>query len=415
MFTTTTTTLRGPAPPAATRAAFVFIFITVLLDMLALGIIVPVLPGLIVQFRGGDTARAATMYGLFGTVWAAMQFVFSPVLGSLSDRFGRRTVILLSNLGLGLDYLLMAVSPSLGWLFAGRVISGITSSSFPTAAAYIADVTPPEERAAKFGMLGAAFGVGFIVGPTIGGLLGSVSLHAPFWGAAALSLANFVYGFFILPESLPPGRRAPFRWRRANPVGAVHMLRSHPRLLALGCAGFFSMLAHDSLPITFVLYTNYRYHWGEWMVGVVLGLVGVASLIVQGGLVGRIVAAVGERRSLAIGFLCGAAGMCLYGFAPTGTIFLLGIPLTALYGLSNPSLQSLMTRRVGPSEQGQLQGANGSLNGIANMIAPLLFTQIFAFAVGRYRSSNLPGAPFLLASCFLVAALIVGWRATRHA
>jgi DHA1 family tetracycline resistance protein-like MFS transporter len=402
------------APPAATRAAFVFIFVTVLLDMLALGIIVPVLPGLIVQFRGGDTASAATIYGLFGTVWAAMQFIFSPVLGSLSDRFGRRKVILLSNLGVGLDYLLMAMAPSLAWLFVGRVISGITSSSFPTAAAYIADVTPPEERAAKFGMVGAAAGVGVIVGPTIGGLLGGVSLHAPFWGAAALSLANFVYGLFILPESLPADRRAPFRWRRANPVGAIQLLRSHPHLLALGCAGFFSMLAHDSLPTTFVLYTNYRYHWVEWNVGLALALAGVAMLIVQAGLVGRIVSAVGERRSLAIGFLCGAGGMLLYGLAPTGTIFLLGIPLTALYGLSTPSLQSLMTRRVGPSEQGQLQGANGSLNGIANMIAPVLFTQIFAFAVGRYRASNVPGAPFLLASCFLVAALIVGWRVTRQ-
>jgi MFS transporter, DHA1 family, tetracycline resistance protein len=408
-----TQVVQASAPP--TRAAFIFIFITVLLDMLAIGIIVPVLPGLIVQFKGGDSASAAGIYGLFGTVWAAMQFVFSPVLGSLSDRFGRRKVILLSNLGLGLDYLLMAMAPSLGWLFVGRVISGITSSSFPTAAAYIADVTPPEERAAKFGMLGAAFGVGFIVGPAIGGLLGGFSLHAPFWGAAVLSLANFVYGFFILPESLPVDRRAPFHWRRANPVGAIQMLRAHPHLFALGCAGFFSMLAHDSLPTTFVLYTNYRYHWGEWMIGLTLALVGVASLIVQGGLVGRIVSAVGERRSLAIGFFGGAAGMCLYGFAPTGTIFLLGIPLTAIYGLATPSLQSLMTRRVGPSQQGQLQGANGSLNGIANMIAPILFTQIFALAVGRYRATNVPGAPFLLASLFLVAALIVGWRITRQA
>lgn len=381
--------------------------------MLALGIIIPVLPPLIVAFRGGDTASAATIYGLFGTVWAAMQFVFSPVLGSLSDRFGRRTVILLSNLGLGLDYLLMAMAPTLGWLFAGRVISGITSSSFAAASAYIADVTPPEQRAAKFGMLGAAVGIGFIVGPTVGGLLGGISLRAPFWGAAVLSLANFVYGFFILPESLPVERRAPFRWRRANPVGAIHMLRSRPYLLALGCAGFLSLLAYDSLPTTFVLYTNYRYRWNEWTVGLVLGAVGAASLVVQGGLVGRIVAALGERRSLAVGLGCGAASMAVYGFAPTGMLFLLGIPLTALYGLSRPSLQSLMTRRVDPSEQGQLQGAIGSMNGVANMIAPLLFTQIFAFAVGRYRALNVPGAPFLLASSFLIAALIVGWRVTR--
>src|SRR6266545_5994955 len=215
-----------PQLRAPMSAAFVFIFVTVLLDMLALGIIVPVLPGLIVFFRGGNTASAAAIYGVFASVWAVMQFIFSPVLGSLSDRFGRRKVILLSNVGLGLDYLLMAMAPTLAWLFVGRVISGITSSSFPTAIAYVADVTPPEKRAAKFGLLGAAFGVGFIVGPTVGGLLGGYSLRAPFWGAALLSLANAAYGFFILPESLPESHRSPFHWRRATPIGSFEMLRS---------------------------------------------------------------------------------------------------------------------------------------------------------------------------------------------
>src|SRR5262249_14333947 len=225
------------------RAAFIFIFITVLLDMLALGVIVPVLPALVVAFRGGDTATGAAVYGVFATVWAVMQFICSPVLGSLSDRFGRRKVILLSNLGLGLDYLLMAVAPTLAWLFVGRVISGITSSSFGTAGAYIADVTPPEQRARQFGRLGVALGVGFVIGPTIGGLVGGVSLRAPVWGAAILSLANAAYGFFILPESLPLERRSPFRWRRANPVGSIRLLWSRPPLFALGTAGFLSMLA----------------------------------------------------------------------------------------------------------------------------------------------------------------------------
>lgn len=380
--------------------------------MLALGIIVPVLPGLIVYFRGGNTASAAVIYGVFASVWAAMQFIFSPVLGSLSDHFGRRKVILLSNVGLGLDYLLMAVAPTLAWLFVGRVASGITSSSFPTAIAYIADVTPPDQRAAKFGMLGAAFGVGFIVGPTVGGLLAGYSLRAPFWCAAALSLANAAYGFFILPESLPEDQRAPFRWRRANPIGSFQMLRARPLLLALASAGFLSMLAHDSLPTTFVLYANYRYRWDERAIGLVLAAVGLASLVVQGGLVGRLVAFFGERKALAVGFLSGAAGMATYGFAPTGAWFMLGVPGTALYGLANPALQSLMTREVGPSEQGQLQGANGSMNGIANMTAPILFTQVFALAVGRYRPWNIPGAPFLLAALFLIAAATVGWKVT---
>lgn len=401
------------AVPRASRAAFAFIFITVLLDMLAVGIIVPILPELIVAFRGGDTASAATIYGLFGTVWAGMQFVFSPVLGSLSDRFGRRKVVLLSNFGLGADYVLMAVAPSVAWLFVGRVISGITSSSFSAAAAYIADVTPPEERAGRYGMLGAAFGAGFIIGPTVGGLLGGVSLRAPFWAAAALSLANFVYGYFILPESLPEERRAPFRWRRANPVGAIQMLRTH-QLLPLAAAGFLSMLAHDSMPTTFVLYADYRYHWNARDVGLVLGVVGLAALAVQAGLVGRIVGTLGERRSLALGFASGAIGMAVAGLAPTGATFLAAIPFVALYGVWTPSLQSLMTREVGPSEQGQLQGATASLNGIANMTAPVLFTQIFALAAGRYRDADLPGAPFLIGSLLLAAALLVAWRATMR-
>jgi DHA1 family tetracycline resistance protein-like MFS transporter len=400
--------------PTALNAAFIFIFITVLLDMLALGIIVPVLPGLIVFFRGGNTASAAAIYGVFASVWAAMQFIFSPVLGSLSDRFGRRKVILLSNVGLGLDYLLMALAPTLPWLFVGRVASGITSSSFPTAIAYIADVTPPEQRAGRFGLLGAAFGLGFIVGPTVGGLLAGYSLRAPFWVAAALSLANAAYGFFILPESLPENQRSPFHWRRANPIGSLQMLRARPLLLALASAGFLSMLAHDSLPTTFVLYANYRYHWDERAIGLVLGAVGVAALVVQGGLVGRLVAFLGERKALAAGFLSGAAGMAVYGFAPTGAWFMLGVPGTALYGLANPALQSLMTREVGPSEQGQLQGANGSMNGIANMSAPILFTQVFALAIGRYKNLQLPGAPFILGSLLLVGAFAVGWRVTAR-
>jgi DHA1 family tetracycline resistance protein-like MFS transporter len=396
------------------RAAFVFVFVTVLLDMLALGVIVPVLPSLVVSLRGGDVAGAATIYGLFATTWAAMQFVCSPVLGSLSDRFGRRRVILLSNLGLGLDYVLMAVAPSLWWLLVGRVISGITSSSFPTAMAYIADVTPVvEDRAGRFGLLGAAFGVGFIVGPAAGGLLGAISLRAPFWGAAALSLANTAYGFFILPESLPLEQRAPFRWKRANVLGSFNMLRAQPQLLALGCAGFLSLLAYDSAPTTMVLYSQYRYRWDERTIGLVIGIVGVAVVIVQGGLVGRLVAWLGERRALATGFLCGAAGMTLFGWAPTGKLFLCGLPFTALYGLSTPSLQSLMTRRVAATEQGQLQGAIGSMNGIANMIAPLLFTGVFAGAVGRYRQLDLVGAPFLLAALILIAAFLVGSAVTR--
>ena len=256
-----------PTAPGPRRAAFAFVFVTVLLDMFAIGIIIPVLPKLVEDFMGGDTARAAIVYGVFGTAWALMQFLFSPMLGSLSDRFGRRPIILLSNFGLGLDYILMALAPSLRWLFVGRVISGITAASISTAGAYIADVTPPEERAAKFGLLGAAFGAGFVIGPALGGLLGGISPRLPFWVAAGLSLANGMYGLFVLPESLKREQRTPFSWRKANPVGALKLLRSHHELWGLTCVVFLSNLAHAALPSVAVLYMSYRYNWDTNMVG----------------------------------------------------------------------------------------------------------------------------------------------------
>jgi DHA1 family tetracycline resistance protein-like MFS transporter len=395
------------------RAALAFIFVTVVLDMLALGMIVPVLPKLVESFLAGDTARAARVYGLFGTVWALMQFVFSPVVGALSDRFGRRRVILLSNLGLGLDYLLMAWAPTLGWLFAGRVISGITAASVPTAAAYIADVTPPEKRAGAFGLLGAAFGLGFVLGPAAGGLLGSIGPRLPFWVAAGLSLANALYGLLVLPESLAPERRSAFAWRRASPVGSLVLLRRHPELLGLAAASFLGYLAHEVLPSTFVLYTGYRYGWDERTVGLSLAAVGVCSGLVQGGLVRPVVRRFGERRALGAGLVFGAAGVALFGLAPTPTLFWLGIPLMSLWGLSGPSTQGLMTRRVSSSEQGQLQGAHGSLRAIAGLAGPGLFTLTFAAAIAPHREGRLPGASFLLAAILLLAALFLARRATR--
>jgi len=407
----------SPAPvptPAPTRAAFLFIFITVALDMLALGVMIPVLPKLIIEFKHGDVAQAAGAAGLFGFSWAAMQFVFSPLLGAVSDRRGRRPVILLSNLGLGLDYLLMALAPSLTWLFVGRLISGITSASYSTAGAYIADVTPEEERAAKFGMLGAAFGLGFVVGPALGGLLGGISLRLPFYAAAGLSLANALYGFFILPESLPPEKRAPFAWSKANPLGSFSLLRSHPRLLGLAVVAFLYHVAHDSLPSVFVLYADYRYHWGERMVGFCLAAVGIASTIVAALLVGPLVKRLGERRALLIGLSFGAVGFGVYGWAPTGGWFLTGIPLLAIWGLAGPSLQALMSRRVEQSAQGRLQGALASMAGITGMIGPLLFTQIFAFGISS-KTLYLPGAPFWASSLLLGGSLLVAFLVARDA
>lgn len=389
-------------------AAFIFVFITVALDMMALGITVPVLPKLIVNFRHGDVAQAAWYVGLFGTLWATMQFISSPVIGAASDRLGRRPVILLSNLGLGLDYVLMAVAPTLGWLFIGRLISGITSASYATAGAYIADVTPPAERAGRFGLLGAAFGLGFVVGPAVGGVLGDIDLRLPFWVAAALSLANWCYGFFILPESLPRERRRPFSLRNANIFGALRLLGSHPELLGLASVLFMMGLAHEALPNTFVLYADRRYAWNQAEVGLVLALVGIASIIASMLVVKPLVRRLGERRAALFGLCCGAVGFATFGLAPSGALFLIGIVFTALWGVANPAFQALMSRRIDASEQGQLQGALGSIRAVTGMLGPLVFTQVFAAAV---RHSALPpGAPFLLSACLLTVAAVVSAR-----
>jgi MFS transporter, DHA1 family, tetracycline resistance protein len=406
--------MNAAAPVGPRRAALAFIFITIVLDMVALGMIIPVLPHLIEDFLGGDTAGAAKVYGVFGTVWALMQFLAMPVMGALSDRFGRRRVILLSNFGLGLDYVLMALAPNLAWLFVGRVISGITAASVSTGMAYIADVTPPERRAAAFGRVGIAFGLGFVLGPALGGLLGSVDPRLPFWVAAGLSLANALYGLFILPESLPPGKRRAFDWRRANPVGSLRLLRSHPELSGMAVVVFLSNLAHVALPATFVLYAGYRYGWDARDVGFVLAAVGICSAIVQGALVGPAVRRLGERRVLLTGLACGAVGFFAYGLAPTGALFLAAVPIVALWGLASPAAQGLMTRHIGPTEQGALQGATGSVMGIATMIGPWLFASTFANSIGESARWHQPGAAFMLAAVLLALGAVVAARTTAR-
>ena len=391
------------------KATVAFIFALVAMDILALGIVIPVLPKLVETFEGGDTARASHVFGAMNTVWAVMQFFAMPFLGMLSDRFGRRPVILASCLGLGLDYFLMALAPTVAILFVGRVISGITSASMSAGFAYVTDVTPPEKRAGAFGLMGAAFGVGFVLGPALGGALGGIDPRLPFWVAGALALVNFAYGWFVLPESLPPGKRAPFRWARANPVGSLKLLRSHPELFGLASVLFLMNLAHMVLPSVAVLYMGYRYGWGPAQTGLVLAAVGICAMIVQGGLVRRVVPKIGERRALAIGLTAGAVGFAWYGLAPSGVIFLMAIPVISLWGFAMPSVQALMTRRVGVSEQGQLQGANASLMSLAGIFGPALFASLFAATLGA-----LPGSPFLLGAMILVAALAIGWRVTKH-
>jgi DHA1 family tetracycline resistance protein-like MFS transporter len=404
---------RGKGAGKPRRAGFIFIFITVVLDMLSLGMILPVLPKLVESFLGGDTAQAAEIFGVFGTAWALMQFFFSPLLGALSDSYGRRPVVLISNFGLGLDYVLMALAPNLWWLFAGRVLSGISSATVAASYAYITDVTPAEQRAAKFGMIGAAFGLGFVLGPALGGVLGAVDPRLPFWIAAGLSLLNGLYGLLVLPESLPRERRMAFEWRRANPVGSLKLLRSHPELSGLAAATFLVDLSHVVLPSVWVLYAGYRYGWDERAIGLSLALVGVCSVIVQAGLVGPIVKAFGERRAMMFGLAGGVAGFLAFGLAETALVFLLGIPLLALWGIANPAINGLMTRHVGSSEQGQLQGANSSIQGIANLAGPFMFTLTFAWSIGSGKNWHFPGAPFVLAAALLVAAAALAWHVTR--
>jgi DHA1 family tetracycline resistance protein-like MFS transporter len=394
------------------RAALAFIFVTVVLDMLALGMVIPVLPHLIESFLGGDTARAAHVYGLFGSVWALMQFVSMPVMGGLSDRFGRRPVILLSNLGLGLDYVLMALAPNLHWLFVGRVISGVTAASVSTAMAYIADVTPAERRAQAYGLVGMAFGIGFILGPALGGLLGSVDPRLPFWAAAAFSLANAAYGFFVLPESLSRERRRAFEWRRANPVGSLRFLRSHRELAGLASAAFLSMFAHCVLPAVFVLYAGYRFQWDAKTVGLALAGVGAVSAVVQGVLVGPLVRRFGERSVMLGGLTAGAVGFLVYALAPSAAIFLVGLPIVSLWGVTGPAAQGLLTRRVGPDVQGELQGAMGSLQGIATMIGPIVFASTFAWSIDAATRVQMPGAAYALAAAFLLASALIARQST---
>lgn len=398
-------------PPG--KAAFGFIFATVALDMLALGIIIPVLPKLLAGFTQGDLSEAARYTGLFGTVWAAAQFFASPVLGALSDRFGRRPVILASNLGLAFDYLVMALAPSLAWLFVGRVLSGVTSASYGTASAYIADVTPPEQRAARYGMLGAAFGLGFVVGPALGGALGAVDLRLPFWVAGGLSLVNTLYGLLVLPESLPPERRSPFRLKNANPWGAMKLLGGHPVLLGLSVALLFSSLAHESLPATYVIYANHRYGLSDLEVGGVLAAVGIVSTLVQAGLTGKVVQAIGERKAMAAGFGLGTLGFVLYGWAPTGGLFLLGLPFVALWGLAGPSSMALLANATGGEGQGQLQGALASLRSITGMVGPIFFAELLAQSIAPKPLAWLPGVSFYASATLLGLAGLLSWWATR--
>ena len=391
------------------KAAVIFIFVTVTLDILAMGLIIPVLPKLILDFLGGKMTDAADSSSWFALVFALMQFFFSPVLGVLSDRFGRRPVILLSNLGLGLDYIVMALAPSLAWLFLGRVISGITTSSIPTAMAYISDVVPKEKRAGAFGMIGVAFGIGFTLGPALGGLLSNSNPRLAFYVAGGFSLANWLWGYFFVPESLPREKRKEFELRRANPVGSLVLLRSHPELWRLATIQFLAYTAHNVFSV-WALYAIYRYAWNQLSVGISLMVVGVCTAVISGGLTGRMVKWFGERRTLYIGQFFGATGMFIAGLARSGAAFLGSIPIISAWNISMPAAQSMMTHRVSEREQGELQGALQSMRSITFIIGPVLFLRTFSWFIDPKHSAHMPGAPFYLAALLLFTAMIMSTR-----
>jgi len=401
-------------PTPSRRSAIGFILVVAILDIVAMGIIIPVLPPLIEEFAGSNS-DAGWINGVFVALWAGMQFVASPIIGSLSDRYGRRPVILLSAGGLAADYVLMALAPDLWWLALGRIVAGITSSSFTTVYAYMADVTPPEGRAKAYGLIGAAFGGGFILGPLMGGLLGEISPRAPFWFAAGLSGVVFVYGIFMLPESLPPEKRMAFSWKRANPFGALMLLRSHPELSGLAVVNFLLHFSHHVFSAVWVLYAAHAFGFSPAQVGMLLAAAGALDMGVQGLLIAPATKRLGERGTMVFGLIGGAFGLAAMGLAPNGLWFALALLPNAMWGFAMPTIQSLMTKLVSESEQGQLQGANMSVASIAGVASPLFFGWVYSVTVAEGTTLPWPGASFVLSAAILALAACIGWAVARRA
>jgi DHA1 family tetracycline resistance protein-like MFS transporter len=390
-----------------------FIFVTLLVDILGVGIIIPILPKLIQSLAHGSVAHASRDYGWLLSLYGAMQFLFSPLLGALSDRFGRRPVLLLSLLFTGVDYVIMALAPSLPWLFVGRILSGITGASFTAASAYIADVSAPEERAQNFGLVGAAFGIGFIVGPALGGVLGQWGPRLPFWAAAGLAFANMIYGLVILPESLPKEHRRRLAWREANPVGALRVLGKYPIVWGLTGALAASGLALQCLQSTWVLWTTAKFAWDVRQVGLSLAAFGVLSLVFQAGLSRLWLPKLGERRAVLLGFAIGTVEYLGYALATQGWMVYAIMVAAGVSFFAGPATQGLLSRQVGPDEQGSLQGAVSSLSSLMGIIGPLIATALFAHFTAHNAHPKVPGAPFFLGSALEFLALLISLRALR--
>ncbi len=388
-------------------AAIGFIFVTLLIDVIGLGIIIPVIPKLIEELIHGDISEAAKYGGWLGFAYAFVQFIFSPLVGNLSDKYGRRPIILISLFGFAIDYIVLALSPNIYWLFIGRIVAGITGASITTASAYIADISTDEDRAKNFGLIGAAFGVGFIIGPVIGGVLGHYGSRVPFYAAAALCALNWLYGYFILPESLPKENRRPFDWKRANPIGSFRFLKKHPEISMLTTALILIYIAGHAVQSNWSFYTMYKFDWDTKMVGVSLGVVGLMVGLVQGLLIRWINPRIGDEKSIYYGLGLYALGMLLYGLANEGWMMLAFTVPYCLGGICGPALQSVITKSVKPNEQGELQGALTSLMSATSIIGPPLMTQIFYYFTHDQAPFKMSGAPFFLGCILMIISIFI--------
>ncbi|MFN0188972.1 MAG: TCR/Tet family MFS transporter [Bacteroidia bacterium] len=392
------------------KPALPFIFITMLVDIIGLGIILPVLPALIQELTGGTISDASKYGGWMMFAYAIMQFLFSPILGGLSDRFGRRPILLISLFGFGLDYLFLAFAPTIGWLFVGRLLSGICGASITTATAYIADISTPEKRAQNFGMVGMAFGIGFIVGPVIGGVLGEFGSRIPFFAAAGLTFLNWVYGYFVLPESLHVENRRKFDWKRANPIGSLKHLRRYPVILGLVASLVLVYIAAHAVQSTWTFFTIERFSWSKAMVGYSLGMAGLCVAIVQGGLIRIINPRLGPNRSVYVGMMMYAIGLTLFAFSNQGWMMFVFLIPYCLGGIAGPSLQGIISNQVPANEQGELQGALTSLISVTSIIGPPLMTNLFAFFTRANGVIYFPGAAFLMGAILVSLSGILAWR-----
>ena len=392
------------------KAAVGFIFITLLIDVTGIGIIIPVLPSLIMELTGEGLSVASEYGGWLLFAYAFFQFLFAPIIGGLSDKYGRRPILLFSLLGFGIDYIFLAMAPTIAWLFVGRIIAGILGASFTTGAAYIADVSSPEKRSQNFGLIGAAFGLGFIIGPVVGGLLGQYGARVPFVAAAVLTLLNFLYGYFILPASLPKENRREFSWKRANPIGSLMSVKRYPIVIGLLLAMSFLYVASHAVQSTWTFYTMYKFDWDETMVGYSLGLVGVLSAVVQGGLIRWIIPKIGQKRSVYVGIMLYIIGFVLFAFAFEGWHMMLILIPYCFGGISGPALQGLMSNEVPANEQGELQGSVTSMMSATSIIGPPLMTGLFAYYTSAESEIQFAGAPLLLAAMLSVIGLIWSMR-----